>query len=561
MLNFFPKLPPYLRCTTPPLCAEEPKYFFESTSFSHSALPKNLYVESGKLVVGDWKNFLLRFFVPSIASAQDAKVSDYFISYFSEFLFQKEIPQDAQKVKSMLSLAEQHVVRGRNWVWGQTLDTCQLERYTLAARQRLGYFEPERTQQSLRDKCRFDHRTLFDKWTKLGFDEEAFWGAPDLVNFVFRSHLNRHLAHPYYKHTIRMLPTPVRRGEQLVMERQPHLLMNGHQTSWLDIQKRVKIDENDKLYSLENGQKKYWTYLEKGLTQWDVNRFDHPCPLRQLDAPPLRSRVEVVTTHAHKEDWNLADRLLKGSRHSFFRIVPGAGFSTRHPEAGLEEGAVYSLGWGAKWRDFSIFKPLSTLRGRWFCPDAFEFLKEDQWITPIDITDDQVLHLFEIVKRRNQEEHPFHIITSNCCGVTADILKEAGIMSFCTKDHMATMWYKFFMPKWMRRHIDRGWAWAERTTPVFVVSRLHTFSALVYSALLMPLFSLLGAWRTTLSFEDEDGSSHDVSLMRARASNRVKALFSNIFDVFSPRKMEFDLTKNIYRQQKRMEQTYFERHE
>jgi hypothetical protein len=291
-----------------------------------------------------------------------------------------------------------------------------------------------------------------------------------------------------------------------------------------------------------------------------VNSFDHPRPLRQ-SAPPLRSRVEVVTTHAHKEDWNLADRLLKGSRHSFFRIVPGEGFSARHPEAGLEEGAVYSLGWGAKWRDFSIFNPLSTLRGRWFCPDAFEFLKEDQWITPIDITDEQALRLLEIVKRRNEEDHPFHIITSNCCGVTADVLKEAGIMSFCTKDHMSTMWYKFFLPKSVRRPLDKMGAWLQQATPAFIARRLYQFGAFVYSAVFIPFFLLLGAWRTTLSFEGEEGSPHDVSLMRVRASNRIKALFSNVFDVFSPGKMEFDLTKNIYKQQKRMSQTYFEKHE
>jgi hypothetical protein len=529
---------------------EDPKRGQTLPSFS--TLPTNLYVENDNLVVAGWTNALMRFFIPCVASSQDAKVSQYFIRYFA----QGNALREPEEVKSMLSLAEQHIARGKGWFSSQSQDTRRLEHYTLIARKKMGC-----SQESLEKKCRADNKGLFAKWTKLGFAEEAFWGSPDLVDFVFNSYLHRHITHPYYRHTIQMRPVLLRQGGQLVMEMQPHLLMDGRETSWFEIRKKIKIDDEERLYSMENGQKNYWMYLDKGLTQWDKNNFENPHRLRQLDRPPLHSRVEIVTTHAHKEDWNIADRLLKGSRHSFFRIVAGEGFSSRHPTAGLEDGSVYSLGWGARWRDFSIFTPLSTLQGRWFCPDNFEFLKEDQCITPVAATEEQIVNLLEIVKKRSKEDHPFHIITSNCCGVTADVLNEAGIMSFCTKDHMANMWYKFLLPKMMRQPLDKIGSFFKRVTPEVIKDVVYRICAFVYSAIFMPFFTLFGAWRTTLAFEDENGNPHDAGKIRARASNRVKALFSDVFDVFSPGKMEFDLTRNIYKQQKRMPQTYFEKHD
>lgn len=517
--------------------------------------PDHCYVQDDKLYTGSWKTSILRFFVPSYASIQDLKATDFFVQFFKE-LFEKQMqPADKEKALQMLSLAEQHIARGNGWFSSQSEATSQLERYSLAVRQKLHLFDQNHLRESFLAKCRINNRALLDKWSKLGFSEEAFWSSPDLVDFVFHSFLHRHITHPYYKHTIHMLPVFIWQEGQIAIENHPHLLVDGIATPWAEVRKKIKLDKNGRLFSIENALKKYWMYLDEGLTQWDRNNFNTPRRLFKLDRPPMRSRVEIITTHAHKKDWHLGDRLLKGTRHSFFRIVPGE----ETENSVLEKGSVYSMGWGAKWRDFSFFGPLSTLQGTWFCPDHFEFLKEDLCITPVDVAEEQVCKLLEVVKQRNKEAYPFNVITSNCCGMTVDVLKEAGIVTLCTKNHMAYMWYKFFLPKYIRMPLDQIGEFIGSMTPHFMAQGIHFLGSLMYSIVFAPIFTLLGAWRTTLSFEDETVSGHESNLIRVMASNRIKALFSNVFDLFCPSKMEFDLTKNIYKWQKHLPQTYFEK--
>jgi hypothetical protein len=223
----------------------------------------------------------------------------------------------------------------------------------------------------------------------------------------------------------------------------------------------------------------------------------------------------------------------------------------------MEQGSVYSFGWGTIWRDFNIFSPLSTLKGRWYSPDDWEFLKQDHCITTLDVTDEQVIKLMEIIRRRSQEELPFHFITANCCGITAEVLSEAGILDLCTKNHMAKLGYEFFIPKSLRAPLDKVTALADSVFPKFVTKSLNVVGAFFYSLIFAPLFTLLGAWRTNISFEDEEGDSVQ-NTFQMRASNRIKALFSNVFDLFSPSKMEFDMTKNIYKWQKQQPNTIFE---
>jgi len=298
-----------------------------------------------------------------------------------------------------------------------------------------------------------------NKWKQLGFSEETFRNYPDLVDFTFQSHLHRHVKHPYYKHTIDMRPLFVRKEGRVVIENHPHLLMNGKSTPWSRIREKIRVDAKGNLYSIEEGKTRLWTYLKNGLTVWDRHNLERPQALRRLITAPPRSRIEIITTHAHKKEWNLLDRVLNGTRHSLVRVVPGEGFSSRYPHQGLEEGKVYSLGWGAaKWEDFSLCNPLSTLRGKWSSPDPFEFYKQDLCVTPEEVSDEKLIRLMDVIRKKK-------------------------------------------------------------------------------------------------------GDALTAQMLRVRATNRVKALFSNVFDLFSPSKMEFDLTKNIYKWQKRMPQTYFEKRE
>lgn len=486
-----------------------------------SSLPTNVYVQNDALVEGGWQNGLKRCFVPFAASGQDRKVTEYFIRYFSDFLAQQDAPDALEKAKGMLALAEQHISRAQGWFSKKSKEIFRLEHYALATRQILGLGSEE--------KWRADNTALLKKWTKLGFGEETFWGCPDLVDFVFNSFLHRHIKYPHYNHTIETIGN------------QPHLLVNGIKTAWAQIRKTIKLDEDHRLYSMENGRKQYWLYLDQGLTQCDKEQLEPLHRERRLDTPPLSSRVELVTTHAHKEDWNLLDsRLLKGSRHTMLRFIPGAGFAEKHPEAGLENGSVYTLGWGMDWDHFSFLRPLTTAEGKWTCPDHFQFLKQDQWVTPFEVADEQLANLYEIIKRKSKEGGPFNFITSNCCGVTIDALREAKIASFCTKEHLASLSYRFIVPKCIRKPLDQVGSFIGRITPAVVTDAVTRVSAFVYSTFMLPIFSLLGAWRSS--------------------SENVDALFSNFFDIFSSDKMVFDLTRKVFKQQKDMPQTYFEKY-
>jgi hypothetical protein len=394
---------------------------------------------------------------------------------------------------------------------------------------------------------------LLSRWEKAGFSEEIFRVAPDLVDFIFQAHLHRHINHPYYQHKITMEPCG-----QFSTVKEPHLMFNGVKTPWSEIRKKISVDSHGQLYSKENGEARRWTYLENGFVPVNNDHFASLQRLRKLDGAPANCQVQIVTTHAHKQDWNLLDRLLKGTRHSFIRIIPGEGFSQRHPGVGLEPGSVYSFGWGTFWGMFDLFSPLSTFRGKWYSPDPWEFRNQDHCVTTLAMTDDQTIKLIEAIRRRSNDELPFNFVTANCCGTTADLLSEAGIIDLPTKTHLAKLKYEFFVPECMRAPLNKIASFVEWITPECMTAAMKKIGAVFYSIALAPIFTLLGAWRTKITFEEEEGLSRREEL-RAKASNRIKALFSNIFDFFRPSKMEFDLTKNIYQWQLQQPGTIFER--
>jgi len=505
--------------------------------------------------IRDWKNSLMRWFIPGYASNQDKKVSQYFIHFFKN-AFNDDLEGNPEKFYAMIASAEEHIARGQRWFsHSVSEDIARLEVYIFAARKRMNLFDPGHPRQTLLEKCRTDNDTLYHRWKKLGFDEEAFWTSPDLVDFIFKAHLHRNITYPHYNHTIDMRLCVLRQCGQLVMSKQPHLLVNGQPTPWATLRKTFHIDKEDRVYTIENGIKKYWMYLEEGLTQYDRNNFESPHRLRRLPQTALQNRVEIVTTRAHRETWGIIDAVLKGFRHSFFRIIPGEGFSVRYPKTGLKSGDVYSMGWAPRRRDVTFWAPLSTMKGKWYSPDSWEFAKEDLYATPIDVSDEQLLKLLEMIKKRSQNDHPFHIINANCCGAVVSIFNEAGILNQCPKDHMAYLWYQFLFPKYLRKPIEKAASFASRWIPNCVIKKVEIFSKSVYSIIWAPIFTLLGAWRTDITYEDENGEE-----MAIKTRNRIKALFSNVFDMFNSNKMVFDLTKNLYKWQKKQPGTYSEKH-
>ncbi len=504
------------------------------------------------IVLQDWTNQIKRGFIPGFASSQDKKVSECFTGHLKEIL-ESEMPVDLEKAKETLILAQNHILEHRG-PFGCHSEMARLEHYALAARRRLNLSDAP---QDL-EQCRKDNKSLLSRWKKAGFSEQIFWSSPDLVDFIFQAHLQRHINHPYYKHQIAMESRQTLWNGQFSAAEEPHLMFQGVKTPWSEVRKKIRVDSQARLYSKENGEVRRWTYLEDGFVPLNNDHFACPQRLRKLDTPPASCQVQIVTTHAHKEDWHLLDRILQGTRHSFIRLIPGEGFSQRYPEMQLEPGSVYSFGWGTFWDALSIFSPLSTLRGKWYSPDRWEFLNQDHCITTRNVTDAEIIHLMEGIRRRSKEDLPFNFITANCCGMTGDVLSEAGIIDLCTKTHLVRLKYEFFIPECIRAPFDKIASIIDWITPACVTAALQKIAGVFYSAALAPIFTILGAWRTKITFEEEEGLSGREEL-RTRAYNRIKALFTNIFDFFRPSKMEFDLTKNIYQWQLKQPGTVFEK--
>ncbi|MBS0604233.1 MAG: hypothetical protein JSS60_04250 [Verrucomicrobia bacterium] len=512
-----------------------------------AALSSDLLVESGELIEGDWKNSLLRFFVPYIASSQDRKVSDYFIAFFKDY-FKKEGTSGAQRnVLSMLALAERHISKGRGLITGQSSDTCRLERYTLAVRERLNQFDPDHSRAQLREKCRSDNAQMFAHWKKQEFAEEAFWKSPDLVDFISDSHLHRFIRYADYQHTIEMRPVLTQRNGTPVLVSEPHLKMNGRMTPWSKISQEISVDEEERLYSLgPDGKKIYWMYQEDGLVMRDRHDFSRLHHFKSLPTPPASCQVQIVTSHYPREKWGILEYLTKGNIHTHFRIIPREGFSASHPGSELQDGKVYSIGYGARWQDVAQGQPMNTIPGLFYNPDSTEFFKEDLMVTTLDkVTDEQLLKVVEITKRRSKELRPFNIATHNCSSETTEILHEAGVVDLPSALRGDRIFYEALVPKFIRRGFDALGRQLSKVVPA-KVSIIASYIAFVPFVLFVSPFLLaLGAWRTK-QLEPED-----------QRKGVLKPMLSSIFDIFDPGRFTVDMTKNVTKWQKKQPNTVY----
>jgi hypothetical protein len=74
--------------------------------------------------------------------------------------------------------------------------------------------------------------------------------------------MHRHIAHPFYHHTIRSLSCAVRRNGQFMVDKVPHLLVDGQLKPWSALCQNLHIDESSRIYTLDNEQKIYWMYVK-----------------------------------------------------------------------------------------------------------------------------------------------------------------------------------------------------------------------------------------------------------------------------------------------------------
>ncbi|MBS0650326.1 MAG: hypothetical protein JSR93_04100 [Verrucomicrobia bacterium] len=535
------------------------------------ALPSALQAEGEVLVEsGGFLNAVARSIIPGYATSEDAKVTKYFLNFFKDIVAEKKnIPPD--QLKKVIRFAEQHIAERIAFRQGHNLtehtpEIADLERYAFAARVKINDFECPAQKEAIRAVVQRHNRSLFSKWEGMDFgsrpvDKEAFWAHPDMVDFLFKNHLHRYIRHQDYQHKIEMWPALKQREGSWVVESEAHLKMNGRMTPWSQIRSIFKVEpDTQRLYTeASDGSKQYWMYLEDGFVQHDRHDFENMRRFKKLERPPAQCKIQLITTHAHEDKWNFADRLLQGARHTFFRIVIGEGFQRNHPDLPYKDGEVYSVGFGGPAGSVNVFQPLTTFQGKLYSPDGWEFYSEDLQVTEIDATDDKIINLFDIVKRQAREQHGFHIIGSNCCTRGMAMLREADILDIPTKNHLITMTYEYAFSEETRKYIDKVANFIIRYTPETVKEVVTKIGLFFYSLVVSPLFLLLGAWRTKVAYDPE--SNQDPSGITAeegmvRASNRIRGLFSNIYDFFDPEKMSFDLTHNVWRWQQKYAETH-----
>lgn len=534
-------------------------------------LPSSLQAEGGVLVESKGLlNGIARSIIPGYATSQDAKVTKYFLVFFKDIVAEKKTMPSAQ-VKKIIRFAEKHIAervafRLSHNLAEHTPEIADLERYVFAARIKINDFECPQQKEALRAVVQRHNQALFSKWDRLNFDnravdKEAFWSSPDMVDFIFTNHLHRYIRHQDYQHKIEMWPVLKQRDGSWVVESEAHLKMNGRMTPWSQIRNMLKAEEDTFcLYSEEpGGNKRYWMYLDNGFVQHDRNDLQNMRRFVQLERPPSTCKVQLITTHAPAADWGIADRLLQGARHTYFRIVIGEGFQRNHPDLPYRDAEVYSIGFDGPPGNVNLLQPLTTFRGALYSPDRWEFYNRDLYVTEIDTTDEKIVHLFDVVRRAAADQHGFHIIRNNCCTNAMAILREANIVDIPTKNHMLTMLYEYIFSENTRHYIDMVANFLLQHTPEMVKETVKNLGLFFYSLVISPLFLLLGAWRTNVAYEPETNEApvdigEEEGILRAR--NRIKALFSNVYDLFDPNNMSFDLTHNVWRWQKKYAQTH-----
>jgi hypothetical protein len=494
-----------------------------------------------------WTNALQRLFIPYYASSQDRKVSAFFMEFFKEYFARGEGFADRNRVERMLTLAEQHIARGKGWFSGQSPETSRLECYTLAARDRVQLFNPHEPREKLLGRCRLDNAKSLADWKKRGFAEEIFWRSPDLVDFVARAHLHRFILHADYRHTIQMQPVIARIDGRVGMVWEPLLMKNGQMVPWGTLSSELSLDEDERICSIgADGKKTHWIYLEKGLTQKDRHDFSALCPFKTPAQAPAVNQVQIVTSHFPRSRWGLMHHMTKGNVHTHFRIIPRAGFSAAHPGSGLQQGGVYSIGYAARWNDVNMQQPVRMIPGRLFNPDSTEFFKEDLLVTTLDnITDAQLLSVVNVVKKHAQELRPFNIVTHNCCTETTAILKEAGVIDLNSGVRIDRALYKLCAPRILKKVVKTVGRPLAKVAPEWLCHTVSFAGFAVVMLAISPLLLLLGAGRVV---PPRPGDTR---------KEKLSPMMSGITDLFNTSKFVVNMTQQVSKWQKKQPNTVY----
>ena len=362
----------------------------------------------------------------------------------------------------------------QKWQDKSTVPACirTLEKTALAYRLRFPRKLPGNACQieKLKKNIQKHDAVSFKRWAvKSGLNDRIYFKYPDFADFILSAHI--HKSFVYF-------------GEDKIKNHgQVGLFVEGKFTPWEALSKRFFIEEG-KIYSKETEGKKRWIYVAEGLVCHDPLNWKTPVALMKLKTPPGKYLFQVVTSHIKPENQNITDRVFEGARHTWFRII-------------TPEGSVYSFGMAFDPQEFNVLQPLSSVKGRIACPDAYEGCAEKRIETTFPIEKEHVLNIGEIIKRYNLDENVrFNFIKGNCAGFTQEVLRASGVGTIPkTTMTVSQILWKFFLPKHVRKIIKSLWAHTFACiTPEFLAKGFSSLVNLVNSLILLPLTTLLGGW-------------------------------------------------------------------
>jgi hypothetical protein len=478
-----------------------------------------------------WESFAQNI-LPCLSTQEDRKVAKFFQEHLDRIL-NRTGTLSAGERKNLYESVQSFITR-----WKVTdrppQEVKKLERCLLVATERfpaLGKPADVDTA-ALRERIKVHDRKEFQKWVeKYHLPEDIYYTHPDFVQFIFESHLHRNLE--VYGHKI------------LSVAGEPWIMVNGAYRPWRTIQANLEI-HHGKIYHVEEGVKKRWTYLEQGFVEYDPSNWTEPRPFKTLKEKPGQYQFQIVTSHVEESQYQFYDSVLKGARHTWFRLI-------------TPDGKVYSFGGRIKASDFNLLQPMAGVKGFVECPDVYEFCPEHQLVTTIPITEEAARNVFEVAKHRQQAE-VFNFVETNCCSFTRGMLNAAGLDDIPCESHASDSLYKLIVPRFIRWPIKMIW----RCTfglilPKKAAELIVSFKNVLFTAALSPLFTLLGAWRgAPVRYQEENGEvlgylqrmidRHDLNAIVK--SQTQGSLFRSVWDIFDPKRMTVSMTTHLAKWQR-----------
>ena len=465
------------------------------------------------------KNWFKRFVErthPTQRRELDHKIANYIQKRLDDLLADQRLSHD-YPIRDQLYISTRQFLK--KWSASKSIpDPIQrLERRLFLAQKRMPQPNFQEKELSVLRKQIQSHDTeQFQKWVeKYNLPEEVFYAHPEFVQFVMDTHLHRHFKE--FQHKI------------FSINGDPWILVEGTLHPWRDVQKRFFV-EDGMIYSLEEGEKKRWVYLDRGLIKHDPIHWSDFTPLKKLDRAPGQYQIQIVTAHVNQQQRTCIDRAFQGVRHSWIRLI-------------TPEGYVYSFGRRPKVDVFHLHQPIAGMEGFIETPDIYEFRADHKMITTLPISDsaaERVLHMVREEKRMG-----YHAITGNCCSFVMRALEESGINRPDSNAHVFDVLYEWIVPQGIRKIL--GYI-PNKFLPAKLSDFLSRFKNAVIQVMIIPLVSFLGGW--TAPPDNPPLAGEPISTWKTY-QRKGRAIFRSFQDLINPDRLTVSMPHKLADWQKK----------